>query len=610
MLSGLFLIVFLFLLFYVLAPSVFRKCFPHLGRAENMRMLGFLLILTPLTLFPYLSSKTFITGDDLYFHLTEIKGIAAALRAGYFPVRILPDALNGYGYGSGFYYPNFFLTIPALLILLGFYVMDAYKIFIALCSFFAFLTMFLTVRRISQSEKASYAAVILYACSAYRLIDIYYRSALGEIQAFIFLPLIILGLYEIFHSHPERWWIFALAFTGLLECHMISLAIAGIFTGIWTLLHVRQIFSDKKILLALLKSVVLTVLLGASFLFPMFEQTATNDLRIKLIMLDPVNNSLGQYTPWQSLLRFFYDWNNEEVVEHIFPGWWNYGIAVRYVYPGWSLLILPVLRLVMLRKMKTPVLKLADRLTIYGFFALIACTDIFPWQFLLPLLFRIQFSWRIMMIATVLLSVSCGIYAAEMMEKYLSGKNLLLQFLPLSVLSLSVGLPILIETQSNRCADINEYRRIERSSIIHGAEYLPVGFDRALAEQTGDNVICDATGFVMENPIREALSFTFDFRLPESVSDARMRVPLTFYTGYHAYLTDEAGKRVKIPVERDELGLVSVTNGQTNAGTITVRFERTDIQLASDIISLAALLYCLLRFLQARFSHRQGNMPS
>lgn len=603
-------VLFILLILRFVYPDIRKKWFPRLSRRENERMVLFLFLLTLLIAFPFYDSGTYVNGDDLHYHLSQISGMADSLKAGYFPVRIILGVLNNWGYGSGFYYPNLFLLIPAGLIIAGFHTMEAYEIFVILCSFFALLTMFLTIRRLSHSETAAYSGVILYAFAAYRLTDIYYRAALGEIQAFIFLPLIVLGLYEIFNDHPERWWIFAFAFTGLLSCHMISLTIAGIFTGIWALLHFRRIFSDKRIFFALLKSVVLTLLLNAYFLFPMLEQNAANDLKIKAIMLDPLHSSYGQYTPWKSLFRFFYDWNYDEIVEHIYPEWWNYGISVRYVYPGWSLLLIPIVRLLFLRKEKSPVLKLADQLTVYGFVTMITCTDIFPWQLFLKMLFRIQFAWRIMMLTTVLLCISCGIYSAFLVKKLLPGKKLILQLIPIFVLSISVGLPILLETQHHRLIDMDEYRYVERSSFLHGTEYLPNGFDRKLAEKIGDRVLCDDPGFVIGSAERRGLTFTFDFSLPEGSENAEMTVPLTYYTGYHAYLTDVSGNRMKIPVSRDDHGFVSVTNGGISSGIISVRFEKTAAQFTGDLISLVTALYCLFHIVKVRFRNHTGIISS
>lgn len=588
--SALVLLIFIRFIF----PDKYKKWFPKVSEAENEKMLLILMLLTIITTFPFYNKQTYVLGDDLYYHLSNIRGMSASLKAGYYPVRIILGVLNNYGYGSGFYYPNLFLVIPACLILFGFRTMDAYEIFIVLCTFFAFLTMFLCVRRVSHSETAAYAGVFLYAFSAYRLADVFYRAALGEIQAFIFLPMIILGLYEIFHSHPERWWIFAFSFTGLLGCHIISLTLAAIITGVWALFHIRRIITDKQVFLALFKAVILTILLSSWFLFPMLEQNATNDLRIKSIMLDPLGNSYGQYTPWKSLFRFFYDWNYDEIVEHIYPEWWNYGISVRYVYPGLSLLLIPLIRIMMFRKIKGSMLKLADILSLYGFAALVACTDIFPWGLCLPFLFRIQFAWRFMMAASVLLCISCGIYASCILKIILPRRKRIFRLIPIFLLSVSIGLPILIETQTNRILDMDEYRRVERSSFLHGAEYLPNGFDRKLAEKTGDQVLCDTPGFIIEDWTRKGLSFSFDFRLPNGTKDAMIKVPLIFYTGYRAFLIDTEGNRSSIPVTKDEHGIVTVSNSDMIAGRISVRFERTPVQLISDIVSLITVLYCLL----------------
>ena len=414
-----------------ISPEKYSKLFPHLSKPENERMMLMIIFLTLLTAAPFYRSDTYVNGDDFYYHMRHLKGIAASLKAGHFPVRILLDWIENFGYGSGFYYPNLLLTFPAVLILCGFHVIAAYEIFTTVCTFFSLFTMFLTVRRISGSEKAAHASSIIYSFAVYRLIDIYYRAALGEIQTFVFLPLIILGLYEIFNDHTERWWIFAAGFTGLLWCHVISLALAGVFTAIWLLFSIRKIFSDKKIFFAFIKAVLLTLGLGMWFILPMAEQSMTNELKINMIMFSPDTEPFGSSSDPRSLLLFFYDW--------------NYVDPIRQVYPGWTFLIIPLLRIIFLRRKENQMLKLADKMTIYGFIAMIMCTNLFPWKIFIQFLYRIQFAWRIMMITTVLLSVSCAIYAALLAEKYLPDRTQFVQLLPLFILCAACGGPILIE---------------------------------------------------------------------------------------------------------------------------------------------------------------------
>ena len=570
----------------------YRRLFPHMASPRNERMILAILFLTLLTSIPFYRSDTFVTGDDFYYHMRHIKGVAASLKAGYFPVRILLDWLENYGYGSGFFYPNIFLTLPGVLVLLGFHVIAAYEIFTILCSFLTMLTMFLTVRRISQSEKAAYASLILYAFAAYRLADIYYRAALGENQAFIFLPLIIWGLYEIFNDHTERWWIFAIAFTGLLWSHVISLALAGIFTAIWALFHVRRIFTDRKVFTALLKSVILTLCLGAWFILPMAEQSATNELKINTIMFSADTDPYGSHTLAKNLLLFFNDWNYDE--------------PMRKVYPGWPLLLIPLLRLLFLRRRENKTIKLADSLSLLGFFSMIMCTEIFPWQFFMQFLFRIQFSWRIMMITTVLLSASCGIYVCCLTDKFLSAMTEKIQLLPLFVFCAVCGFPILIESLTNRAYSMDFFRYTERNNFLSGSEYMPVKLKREMIEKTGDHVISDDPDFEMTSFVRKGLSVTWDYQLPEGKNDVTMLVPLIYYTGYHGFRIKPGEEAGEIPISKNEVGLITVTNDDIPAGQLSVRYVKTAMQHLGDTISLVTLLSCIL-FLSRRKQKHTAN---
>lgn len=69
-------------------------------------------------------------GLDLRFHQHRIYEIANSIKAGCFPVYIMPDWMNGYGYACGIFYGDTFLYLPALLYLSGFSLSSSYKFFI------------------------------------------------------------------------------------------------------------------------------------------------------------------------------------------------------------------------------------------------------------------------------------------------------------------------------------------------------------------------------------------------------------------------------------------------------------------------------------------------
>ena len=50
-----------------------------------------------------------------------------------------------------------------------------------------------------------YLAAFLYVFSLYRFTDIYVRGALGEVLAFIFMPVALIGIYEVLWGDEKKW---------------------------------------------------------------------------------------------------------------------------------------------------------------------------------------------------------------------------------------------------------------------------------------------------------------------------------------------------------------------------------------------------------------------
>ncbi len=570
--TAVFFLLWAVLTFRIVFPEQYRKCFPKLAKPETEVSILLITLLTVISCAPLFRLNYYYNGDDLTYHLLHIRGIAASLAAGHIPPRILLEWFLNYGHGSGFFYPNFFLQIPAALILLGFSVIASYKIFVFLCTFLSLCAIYSCVKKISGRVSVSRISAVLYAFAAYRLIDVYYRAAIGEIQAFVFMPIIILGLYEIYEGHPEKWPHFALGFTGLLMCHMISLAICGFFTLVFALIKFRKTFGDRRIFMALLKSVLLTLALGAFFLLPMLEQTATVALRINSTISG--NDGWGSYEKFYRLFFFFDSWNIE---------------ADSFsVYPGWILLIIPVLRLFFVRE-RTKEIVIADTLSLFAAAAMIMCTNAFPWRYMIRILSRIQFAWRFMMIATVCLCVSCGIYAASISPSR--------WFVTAVVLTAAAcGLPIIVDTCANRMTPSEHYDLILADvTSMPAALYMPAKFiESDYAEGNKDNVYSNAEDYAITQYKRKGLTFTFAYEVKGGGDDVYFSVPLTFYTGYRAELTAADGTVTELRPEADGIGLVRVYTGGVDSGTIYVHYEKTAIQIVSEIISLATVAFIII----------------
>ena len=125
-----------------------KAIFLFLKRSFHLPLL-FICIFTVIICLPYFTPDYFL-GDDLFFHLNRIMGIAQTLKAGYFPARNQLFWLQNYGYGVGYFYPDLFLYVPALLCFLGFSLLGSYKIFMTVVTFFSLLSFYFTTREISK----------------------------------------------------------------------------------------------------------------------------------------------------------------------------------------------------------------------------------------------------------------------------------------------------------------------------------------------------------------------------------------------------------------------------------------------------------------------------
>ena len=139
-----------------------------------------------------------IYAHDIGYHLNRIMQISEGLNNGRFPILIHSGLLHNLGYANPLFYPELFLYIPAIIMsITHIHVLTAYKLFLIIISFFTFLSMYYTSKKTFEKKEIAYLSGILYTFSLYRLTDIYVRGALGELIAFIFLPLLIYGLYNV-----------------------------------------------------------------------------------------------------------------------------------------------------------------------------------------------------------------------------------------------------------------------------------------------------------------------------------------------------------------------------------------------------------------------------
>lgn len=210
-----------------------------------------------------------LDGHDFTFHVLRLEGIYQAIESGDFPVRLNPLQFSGYGYLSATMYPQLFFYPAALLRFLNVSIMTCYKFLLTSINVGTALAAYYAVKNITRSDKIGIWMSFLYTLSAYRLVDMYTRCAIGEVLAMTFFPLVIWGVYECLWGE-RRWIILTLGITGVLESHLLSSQMCVLFMILellWWLLSRKKDDIGKRIM-AGVKAALTAALLNLSFLAP------------------------------------------------------------------------------------------------------------------------------------------------------------------------------------------------------------------------------------------------------------------------------------------------------------------------------------------------------
>lgn len=505
--------------------------------------------------------------QDLDYHLLRIEGIKNEIMHGNFPPYIHSMFLNGYGYGNGIFYPEILLYIPALFRVFGLSVSVAYKIFIVVITLLTLIASYFSIKFISKSRYVSLCFTALFILSQYRLSNVFVRAAVGEFCAFIFIPIVIAGIYDFLNNNFKNTWILGLGFLGLFLTHTITFAIALVLMLLVLVFNWRHVFQNKYLFLKLLKTAGIMILLTCFYWGPLLEQCfsgkfAFNEPWVEYFGILPISvNRLFDNTYYASL--------------------------------GLPLLLLPIIRIFITRHSRNKLTSknvnlfgMADKFLTTGLILVFMSTYLFPWQLLkFKPFYYIQFPWRLFSFASLFLSAAIAIY----IHLFASGKQRSIALIAIFLISTSYAANFLNPMLSTKkYTDLDNsaddyFQKSENTFAIGGYEWLPLGTDvsklndpyHALTE-TGETVQVYKNGTTVVLKADNTHSF-YD-------------IPLLYYKGYTAELTDENGNIHKMKVEKSpNNNLVRVYNNEKEAGKVIIAYSGTIIQKASICLSLLSL---------------------
>lgn len=549
---------------------------------------------------PYLRPDL-VTGSDYPFHLARIETLAQNLHYGIFPTKVHVDLCYGYGYGVGFFYPDFFLYIPALLQVLGLSLEVSFKLFAGMIQTGIFLSVFFCVYSLTRQRYAALSCAVILMFSDLVLDSFYFSFTLGTSLGLVFLPPAICGMY-LFLAEDRSPFMLGLGFTGLILSHVLSTTLALIVCFVFLLLHIRKLIAAPARLLTLTLTVLAVSGLTACFWLPMFEQFLAQQYRVS--------------QPWT--------WVDENVLYLL--------NLFRSDGPGLILLLIAFFlsfeRLIFLQRDKSDTTLQAagdpscsaagsgasdphgirqmcmppcptdslpagmNEFLLFGLVLLILPLCGHFWRLFRNAFKFLQFPKRLLAPASILLLFAFGI---RLSRHPLSERHQKYAALFLFLLSLSSGISYL-ESHATPIEDFGGrvlYQEI--AGLGAGEEWLPLETTR---EHLTDPLSVVSDGGVIVTGSRNQPFFTFQ---PEDTAQY-YDVPLVWYRGYAA--VDESGSPLKTG-KNPENGLVRVyTADRKSASSVTVWYQGTWLQTVSYLISLLSFLLLLCGAIY-RYHHRK-----
>ncbi len=184
----------------------------------------------------------FYTSHDGFTHTARIAAYYDSMKSGQFPAQWAKNFNGTLGSPIFVYsYPLVYM-IGAGIHFLGIGYEDAFRLIIGGGYVLSGFAMYWWLKSRFQNLPA-FVGTIFFLWTPYRFLDIYVRGALAESFAYIFLPLILLGIDKVFlvKKNVNWWWLLlAVSTIGMLLGHNVVsamfLPVAVLWTGVlfWT----------------------------------------------------------------------------------------------------------------------------------------------------------------------------------------------------------------------------------------------------------------------------------------------------------------------------------------------------------------------------------------
>jgi hypothetical protein len=510
--------------------------------------------------------------------VARVVEMGRALNDGQFPVRWVSDL--GYGYGYPIF--NFYAPLPyyfgGFFYLMGFNALIATKLMFFLGIIFAGIFMYLFMVNLVGISGGILSA-LFYVYVPYHAVQLYVRGAIGELWAYAFLPLIMLGLLKLIRNQKNAVIIGGFGFAAVILSHTILGYFSVILYLLILILSVVGLIIKKikyPIILRMLSLLLFGLSLSAFFWIPAFYEK--------------------QYTRIEGFL-----WDKTDYMDHfvclgqLWNSPWGFGGSAPGCVDGLSfklgklhVILAALSSFILINNRK----KIIDSLfIIYSGLGLFIFTSFMMlpvsigiWQ-ILPLSKYIQYPWRFLTYSAFGLSILSGaiVFVSE---------NKIIRYMIVTGL---VTLLIVI----NGKLFLPQFTYLKNAGDYEKADYLKFQASRISDEYLPPQIIRPQNpNEVVKKPLTAGINFQYQ---QESETSNYAKYPITtdrqllitinkaYFPGWRYWVNDTEVK----PVLINGFPHIDIPAGYT---VVQMRFTNTPVRYMANMISLLAVGIVIIKY--------------
>ncbi|MGL6197694.1 MAG: 6-pyruvoyl-tetrahydropterin synthase-related protein [Lachnospiraceae bacterium] len=541
-----------------------------------------LLLLCTLLCFPLLQGGLNI-GDDYFFQMHRVLGTVNAFFDGQIIPMFDPTAANGYGYSWNAVYSPFSAYCLAFLKIFFSTYTASFKVYIFLTLLLSGIFMYGFVKEAFSSSKTALVSALLFMSAPYHLIDIYFRTAVAEYTAFVFLPLLFWGIYRLLYRDGQKCYLLTIGAAGLVLSHNLTAFMVLPFIVYFVIINFK-VLKSKIFWKHAVINITLTMMICMLNIAPMIEFMKSAPYYV----FQPGTMS----TTLEGLGK-----NAKRIVNLLSSTNYSfrYGLGPLLVTP---LILSPYAICKSFKNKQNRALTIS--FTFLSVITIFLVSNQMNWLDMPQIFGKIQFPWRYLAFANFFMSIVAGITIESIFEK-IDMKIVFSAFLVIVIITF----PFLDERAN---ADTYSDQILQDKSITAHGEYLTVNAEknRDYASARNDQTIVLSGDSIVKQLSKEGSHLETHIVCE---SDAVLELPYYYYPGFKVVFTDDSGNETRLKYTESDYGFVQIFLDDDSSGILSVKYTGTAIMKISYIVSIIGAALLLL-YAVRQSSHSKHPSPT